>query len=664
MSKIEDGSKNISTVVPFPDLDPTKEPLKKKVIKERETWSGQFDFFVSALGYAVGVGNVWRFPYLCYNNGGGAFLIPYFLCMCFIAIPLCYLEMTVGQFTSNSSIAAWKMVKIFKGIGLGMNISNFLLTIYYNMIIGYSIYYLFASFTTELPWVKCHPQFSSNNCVDDYSDEHFVYTKCDNVTGLLKCDDEFNFGRCFNATAVNGTIASCGDSRDVLQQVGWWKTSFPSQDFWNKQVLEKSDSIGETGSFVWPLCLALLVAWVLVYLIVIKGIKSSGKIAWFTAIFPYIVLLILGIRGWMLPGAYIGIEFYVYPKWERLLEIGVWRDAAVQTFFTLSLCYGGLPTLASYNKFNHKIWIDAISIPVMNCLSSFFAGFIIFSYMGYLSYITHQDISNIIQAGQGLAFVVYPYALTTITAAPIWSCLFFIMMLLLGLDSTMTCVETTVTSFMDAFPSIKNVGYLKYSAITLMCIGYFCLGLIFCFQSGAYWMEFFNFYVGDYAVLILGITECITVAYFYRLKNFQTDIDCINGHKNTSWTKYIWWSMWSFFTPIVIAVVTTMSLSSDHNIKLGNYVFPEWSMWLGTFVTMMPLIGFLLVMAWEIVDTLLVKRRSALTLFVPDFEAYQPLLEDNKRIVRKAREKVQELEQEQEKKFSENIEEISKEERF
>lgn len=101
MSKIEDGSKNISTVVPFP-AEP--DSLKKKPAKERETWDGRFDFFVSALGYAVGVGNVWRFPYLCYNNGGGAFLIPYFLCMCFIAIPLCYLEMTVGQFTSNSKL--------------------------------------------------------------------------------------------------------------------------------------------------------------------------------------------------------------------------------------------------------------------------------------------------------------------------------------------------------------------------------------------------------------------------------------------------------------------------------------------------------------------------------------------------------------------------------
>ena len=147
---------------------------------------------------------------------------------------------------------------------------------------------------------------------------------------------------------------------------------------------------------------------------VIKGIKTSGKLVWFTALFPYLVLAILGIRGFMLPGADIGIKFYVFPDWSKLGDINVWRDAATQIFYTLAISYGGMNTLASYNRFHHKVERDAILIPLINCLTSFFAGFVIFSYMGYLSHITQQDISNIIQAGQGLAFVVYPYAVTTI----------------------------------------------------------------------------------------------------------------------------------------------------------------------------------------------------------------------------------------------------------
>jgi len=49
---------------------------------------------------------------------------------------------------------------------------------------------------------------------------------------MLKCEDSFNFGRCFNATTINGTQATCDTGRDLLQQIGWWKTSFPSQDYW------------------------------------------------------------------------------------------------------------------------------------------------------------------------------------------------------------------------------------------------------------------------------------------------------------------------------------------------------------------------------------------------------------------------------------------------
>lgn len=66
--------------------------------------------------------------------------------------------------------------------------------------------------------------------------------------------------------------------------------------------------------------------------------------------------------------------------------------------------------LASFNKFDSNIQRTAIIVPVVNCLTSFFAGFVIFAYMGYLSHITGQDIDNIIEAGQGLAFVVYPFA--------------------------------------------------------------------------------------------------------------------------------------------------------------------------------------------------------------------------------------------------------------
>lgn len=114
----------ISSIIDTNIFTKLKNQLKKnnetsEVKKEesvREEWSSGLDFFLSALGYAVGVGNVWRFPYLTYKNGGGVFLIPYFLFMFIIGIPIVYLEFTVGQFTSKGPLSSWKMVRISKGM--------------------------------------------------------------------------------------------------------------------------------------------------------------------------------------------------------------------------------------------------------------------------------------------------------------------------------------------------------------------------------------------------------------------------------------------------------------------------------------------------------------------------------------------------------------------
>lgn len=624
------------------NINEKKEDKKEEVVEEGERgqFSNTLEFFFSTLGYAVGVGNVWRFPYLAYRNGGGVFLIPYFIFMVLIGFPMVYLEFVVGQFTSRGPLTAWTMTKISRGIGISMNIANTLYVIYYNLIIAYSIYFLFVSFTTELPWEKCS-DWSSYNCVDNYDKAVFAFDKCENITTQFKCmdDNSLNYGRCFNLTdsidfmdSFNMTNCNSFLGNETLKT--YWKPTFPSQDYWQRKVLQQSLGLDESGKLIWQLALALFVTYVIVYGMLIGGVAIFGKLVYFIVTFPYLVLIILGIKGWTLDGADIGIKYYVIPKWDRLGDIKVWSDAATQIFFTLAISYGGMSTFASYNKFSTNVMRDALIIPMANCITSFFAGFVIFAYMGYLSKLTGQEMSDVVQAGQGLAFVVYPYAVTTIAGAPVWSCLFFFMLVLLGLDSTLGSVEVTIRSVLDTFPVLEK---RKYVTITCIFIFYYVCGLLFCIQSGAYWMELFNNYAGDWSILVTAMLECLIMSYLYGLKNLKKDIRCMLGSWAVdTWTWYIWCGLWGFVSPGIMITIIIVTWTQLKPITLGDYVFPEWSLPVGQLMTASIMLGWMGWALYCIIDAIR-NKQNILDLFKPTLDNYLPAKEKNKIAVQIAR---------------------------
>ena len=111
-------------------------------------------------------------------------------------------------------------------------------------------------------------------------------------------------------------------------------------------------------------------AWVIVFACIFKGIRSSGKAVYFTATFPYLVLILLVIFGATLDGAKDGIEFYLKPDVSKLSEGKVWSDAATQIFYSLGVAFGGLMTMSSYNEFNNNIMRDTFVVCLGNCFSS------------------------------------------------------------------------------------------------------------------------------------------------------------------------------------------------------------------------------------------------------------------------------------------------------
>uniref|UniRef100_H2ZHX5 Transporter n=1 Tax=Ciona savignyi TaxID=51511 RepID=H2ZHX5_CIOSA len=499
---------------------------------DRGNWDKKSDYILSCIGYAVGLGNVWRFPFLAFRNGGGAFLIPYVIMLVFAGLPVFFLECALGQFSSLGPISVFKFSPILKGIGFCMVILNILVSIYYNVIITYTLFYFFASLTPTLPW---------ENCDNWWNNPTHCSTK-------------------FDITKTRGTN--------------------PSEEFWENYALQRSANIDETGTVITSLTLCLLLAWIVVYFSMIRGIKSSGKVVYFTALFPYAVLLILLIRGATLEGAYDGVQYYIgsQSNLEKLKDANVWKDAATQIFFSLSAAWGGLIALSSYNKFKNNCFFDSVVVCSVNCITSLFAGFAIFTVVGHMAHTLGKPVDEVVKSGFSLAFVAYPEAIAQLPVSPLWSILFFLMLFTLGLDSQFTGVEAILTAFTDMFPAqLRN----KRSVLTLSTVAVlFLLGLPNVTNAGVYWLNLIDNYSAGWGLIIIAVLELIGVAWIYGGNRFIEDIEMMIGKKSW-WFWFYWRACWFFISPLLLIAILVWSLATLTPPEYAGVPYPDWANALG-----------------------------------------------------------------------------------
>lgn len=522
--------------------------------QERGNWDSQLEFLLSMIGYAVGLGNVWRFPYLCFENGGGAFVVAYLVMLFLAGIPIFFLEVCMSQFSSLGPIAVWNISPAFRGVGVMMVVFSSFVGIYYNTIIGYSVFYFFSTLELELPWSDCTGYW---NNASQYTNKTCSVT--------------------FNSSTLSNTSS----------------TLTPSDMYFQHHVTQdvKLDA-PEAFNVLGHLMIAVLLAWFVVYFSLLRGIKSSGKVVWFTAVFPYVVLVLLFFRGITLDGAGKGIDFYIGSgsDWTKLYSATTWRKAATQIFFSLSAGWGGLQALSSYNNFHNNAFRDTLIVCFVNCGTSIFAGFAIFSILGNMAH-THgiTEIKDVVKDGFSLAFVAYPNALQNLAYPNLWSGLFFLMLFTLGLDSQFTTLETFVTAMTDVWP--KTLRKRKEILVLGQCLVMFVIGTLTCTRSGQSWIKMLDNYTGSWGLLFSTLIEIVVLGSLYgggvyawatgKEERLIQDITLMIGKK--SWLFWLPWRLcWYIITPILLTVLLVWSLRGDITIE-GH---PTWATLLGWLILM------------------------------------------------------------------------------
>uniref|UniRef100_A0A8C5F0U1 Transporter n=1 Tax=Gouania willdenowi TaxID=441366 RepID=A0A8C5F0U1_GOUWI len=517
-------------------------PLTSNTEVEREIWGKKIDFLLSVIGFAVDLANVWRFPYLCYKNGGGAFLIPYILFLVIAGMPLFYMELALGQYNREGAATVWKICPVFKGVGYTVILIALYVGFYYNVIIAWSLYYLFSSMTSELPWLKCGNRWNSPNCVDPL--------------------------------AINKSVLGNGTSYAKYKIT-------PAAEYYERGVLHLHESKGiqDLGMPRWELSLCLIVVVFILYFSLWKGVKSSGKVVYITATMPYIVLFVLLIRGITLPGSMNGIKAYLHIDFNRLNNLEVWIDAATQIFFSLGAGFGVLIAFASYNKFDNNCYRDALLTTTVNCVTSFFSGFAIFSVLGYMAHKHKVKIEDVATEGAGLVFIIYPEAISTLPGSTFWAILFFIMLLTLGIDSSMGGMEAVITGLSDDFLFLKRNRKVFTFATAF---GTFLFSLLCITNGGIYVLTLLDKYAAGTAILFGVLIEAIGVSWFYGVDRFSEDIERMMGFKPGLY----WRLCWKFVSPAFLLFVVIASAVTSSGLKYDEYVFPNWSNYVGWGVAM------------------------------------------------------------------------------
>ncbi len=444
--------------------------------KGRESWGSQIGFILAAAGSAIGLGNIWRFPYMTGQNGGAVFLIVYLVLVFTIGISAMLAEMAIGRAAQKNPVGAFAALKggLWPIVGFINITGGFVILSFYSVVAGWTIAYIFKSFT-----------------------------------GLATISDPKVLGDMFNQFIS-----------DPIQPLIYH-----------------------------AIFMTLTVA------IVIGGV-SGGIEKWCKILMPalFVILLVLIVRTLTLPGAGKGLAFYLKPDFSKL-NAKVVYDALSQAFFSLSLGEGVMITYGSYLAKDTNLPRSSSWVTFLDTLVAFLAGLIIMPAVFVFGFNP--------AAGPGLTFITLPAVFSKMPGGMFWAALFFVLLLIAALTSSIALLEVVVAYFVD------EKGMSRKTAAILFGLLAFLLGIPSSLSLGVWsnfkimgktFLNFMDYLSSNILLPTGGIFITLFVGWIIteRAKAEATN----NGKIQFAW-EGLWMIVCKFIAPIAIVWILITEITKQ-----------------------------------------------------------------------------------------------------
>ncbi|KAM5207529.1 orphan sodium- and chloride-dependent neurotransmitter transporter NTT5-like [Hipposideros larvatus] len=463
---------------------------------DRPSWANKIEYLLAQVAFSMGLSTVWRFPYLCFHNGGGCFLIMYTVLLFLVGVPLLLLEMAAGQRMRQGSIVVWKIISPWiGGVGYTSFMVCFIVGLYYSVLMAWSLFYLGQSFRFPLPWALCPLLRNSSNF-----------------------DPE--------CTRTTSTVY-----------------------FWYRHVLKATDEIEIDGPPVLHLSVSLFVTWSIICISMVKGLRFTGKMLSISVLLPYVVLFCLLIRSLTLKGSEFGLKSLLAAKMPALYSVEVWRRTGNQLFLSMGSGFGSFTAISSYIPRSNNCVMDAFVVALLNLMTSVTATVFVFAIIGHMATKENEKCYlKKVMEGPGVAIVAFTDIISLFSGSTFWAIIIFLFLVSMGLSTMIGILQGIITPLQDTFSSLQK--HTKLFTVSV-CVLMFLSSLVFVNPSGSYYMNLLDDYWVSLPLFFILILENMAMAWIYGARRFLADLIITLGRPISP--IYRW--LWCFVSPFVLLVL-------------------------------------------------------------------------------------------------------------